>query len=441
MTTIKIYYKDIPGQNLISSKQGAKVWTRNIRSPGDDYKSSIFPILDLLGLDYEFSTNKNDLVLIDVGSLHPASQKFFDICQQASADYPKAVIFSTQEPWQWPYVDKILNSFSNLFLFDSGTPLADNKVFHPRYGNFPSFLCRSFSPRLHVTVCCSDDVDHNKKYKKLYSCLLARWRVEKHLLFSMLAYNNLLNEGYVAFNPLLAPHEDEFVVSSVDSSTKIKNLIDDLSILMPNIDKDFEQYIVQGLTNFKPLRLGNDVFIDEAQYNYKLSGRPLVKWFDPTLRAQPKFIFEESCFSVICESFSGMTLSQDQQGLFVPVSTRSYITEKSITPIMNGHPWLVFGEAGFNHTMESYGFVVHDELFDFKWDNYINHSDRLEGIKNNLIAAQLPEVAEILSNSQSETNKKIRHNKHNLFHTQSKMWKLLRSNLLNIFERMRDFNV
>ena len=288
MTPIKIYYKDVPGYNLVSSKDGARVWTRNIRSLNDDYKSSIFPILDLLGIDYEFSQDAESLALIDIGSLHPSSDDFFKICETASNTYRKAVVFSTQEPWQWPHVEKILSTFNNLFLFDSGTPLKDNKVYHERYGNFPAFLCRVFTPRLHVTMVSVDDLSYKREYKKLYSCLLARWRVEKHLLFSMLSYNNFLDSGYVTFNPLLNPSENEFLMAEQDVQSRIQNFEHTIDILMPNADQSFKDYTYQGLTKFESMRFEHDVFIDEAQFNKSISSRPPVKWFDPTLRAQPK---------------------------------------------------------------------------------------------------------------------------------------------------------
>ena len=441
MTPIKIYYKDVPGHNLISSKDGAKVWTRNIRSINEDYKSSIFPILDLLGVDYEFAKDADSLVLIDVGSLHPSSDDFFKICETTANTYKKAVIFTTQEPWQWPHVEKILSTFNNLFLFDSGVPLADNKVYHERYGNFPAFLCRVFTPRLHVTMVCSDDLSYKRSYKKLYSCLLARWRVEKHLLFSMLSYNNLLDKGYVTFNPLLNPSETEFQMAEQDVQNRIQNFKDTINILMPNTDTNFKDYTYQGLTKFESMRFAHDVFIDEAQFNEAVSDRPPIKWFDPTLRAQPKFLFEESCFSLICESFSGIKLGQDSEGLFEPIITRSYVSEKSISTILNGHPWLVFGEAGFHTTLETYGFRAHDELFDLDFDRDIIHGNRIESIKNNMLGLEISQMQEILWDQQSETNKKIRHNKHNLFHMKSKMWDNLRCDITNMFNRIRDFNV
>ena len=48
------------------------------------------------------------------------------------------------------------------------------------------------------------------------------------------------------------------------------------------------------------------------------------------------------------------------------IDSRAYITEKSILPIMNQHPWLVYGEANFHKTMETFGILPHDELFDLE---------------------------------------------------------------------------
>lgn len=440
MTAIKIYYKDVPGHNLVSSQHGAKVWTRNTRSVHSDYKNSLYPLLDLLGIDYTFSQDSDSIPMIDVGSLHPSTKEFFDICKHASESYKKAVVFSTQEPWQWPLVEKILNTFNNLFLFDAGTPLAENGVFHDRYGNFPAFFVRMFTPRLHIAMAFCDDLAYKREYKKIYSCLMARWRPEKHLLFSMLAFNNLLDKGYVTFNPLLSPSEQDFHVKDNEQQI-LQNFKNNINVLMPYHTQKFKDFISNGLYNFQSIKLNNDVTIDQADYDEVKSLRPSVKWFDPVLRAQPKFIYEESCFSLVCESFSGIKLGQDSRGMFKPVITRSYITEKSMTPILNGHPTLVFGEAGFYSTLEDYGFASHEELFDLGFDNNINHGDRIEAIKNNMCNQDIMKLKETLWNLNSETNKKIRHNKHNLYNTNSKMWNMVRQNITNIFDRVRDLNV
>lgn len=441
MTAIKIYYKDVPGHNLISSKDGARVYSRNIRSADEDYKNSLFPILDLLGIDYEFSKDADAIPCIDVGSLHPSSQEFLEICTSASNNYKKSIIFSTQEPWQWFHVEKILNQFNNLFLFDAGTPLPDNGVYHNRYGNFPAYLCRSLTPRLNVTIISGDDLSYKKEYVKLFSCLMARWRVEKHLLFSMLYYFDMIEDNYVTYNSLINPAEPEFMQSDNFKNQIVNSFRNTLDLLLPNFESDFKNFSYDGLTKFNSFSLTNDIFIDEAPFNFKLKHRPSIKWYDPSVRSQPKFIFEDSCFSLVCESFSGIELGQDINGKFTPVNARSLISEKSIIPIMNGHPWLVFGEAGFHTTLEDYGFISHDELFNLDFDLENIHGQRLEAIRNNLSKLEIKSMSDILLNHDSDTNKKIRHNRKNIFHTSSTMWKKLNNNIIHMFDRFRDLNV
>jgi hypothetical protein len=441
MTAIKIYYNNIPGLNLVSRNEGALVWSRITRDLNNNYKNSLFPLLNLLGIDYTFSKDADSIPFIDVGSLHPSSTEFFSICEKASNTYKKAVIFSTQEPWQWPLVEKILNQFTNLFLFDTGTPLPNNGIYHERYGNFPTFLIRHFAPHLHITILNSDDAIYRKDYKKMYSCLLARWRPEKHLLFSMLSFNGLIDKGYVTYNPLLTPHEAEFALDSTSQQQRIDSFVNNIDILMPNISAKFKKHICNGLTSFQPRKLNYDVSIDQAEFEDTANPRPSVRWFDPTLRAQPKFIYEHSCFSLVCESFSGIALGQGADGLFEPVITRPLITEKSITPMLNGHPCLVFGEAGFYSTLEDYGFVAHDELFDLSFDRCLTHSKRIEAIKDNMCNQDFDKVKQSLWYQMSETNKKIRHNKHNLYHTNSKMWQMVKKDITTILDRIQDLNV
>ena len=58
-----------------------------------------------------------------------------------------------------------------------------------------------------------------------------------------------------------------------------------------------------------------------------------------------------------------------------------------------------------------------------------------------MLGLEIAQMQEILWDQNSETNKKIRHNKHNLFHMKSKMWDELREGITSIFNRVRDFNV
>lgn len=439
MTTIKILYKDIPGRNLVSSADGVRIWNRNIRAIDQVHTNSLLPILDLLGLDYVFSKDADAVPIIDVGSLDPSSEKFTAICDNAANTYKKFILCTTQEPWQWHHVEQLLEKYHNIFLLDSSTPLEDNGIFHERYGNFPTMICRMLSPQLHITASCGNDLTYQHQRKK-YTCLLARWRVEKHLLFSMLSYYNLLNDGIVTYRPLLRSDEKLFIKPEQTSKEKINEFKASIHFILKNTPADFVRYAVNGIIDFPVLKLNNDVHFDECQFSAPDDSNKNpspINWHDPVIRAQPKYLFEESYFSVIGESLSNIMFDENNQ----PINMRAYVSEKSMVPIINGHPWLVLGEPTFYRTMQQYGFEPHDELFDLSYDDDLNFSNRLYAIKQNLESIDEKFLSSNLRNFESTTHKKIRHNRHNIFHTNSKMWKELRKNMLSIFDRFRDINV
>ena len=47
----------------------------------------------------------------------------------------------------------------------------------------------------------------------------------------------------------------------------------------------------------------------------------------------------------------------------------AFITEKTLKPIMNGHPFIILGDKGINDTLESWGFYTFPELFDHEFNN------------------------------------------------------------------------
>lgn len=51
-----------------------------------------------------------------------------------------------------------------------------------------------------------------------------------------------------------------------------------------------------------------------------------------------------------------------------PVNDSVFITEKSMKPIMYGHPFIILGDTGTYDTLESWGFHTFPELFDQKFD-------------------------------------------------------------------------
>lgn len=444
MTPIKIYYNDYPGQNLAHSGQGTKVWHRNIFEVEKNYKNSLYPILDLLGVPYTFSKEADAIPILDIGSLHPREKLTAQLIEDTASKFKKLLVCSTQEPFQWEDVERLLNRFPNIFIVDAAVPLANNKIFHERYASIPTFLIRSFSPRLHITMCSGDDMSYQQQFR-MFSCLLARWRIEKHLLYSLLSYNNLVNDNFVTYRSLFDSDDPELLNANLSTDKRVESYKGAVDILLPSNSFSFKKHAKDGLKSFTAVTLPNDLFVDEAPYDLlegEMQVQTQTKWHNPIVRAQPKYLFERSFFSLICESFSGADYKVDPvTGTYELLNTRGYITEKTITPLMNGHPWLVFGEVGFYKTMESYGFTAHNELFNLDFDSDPVHGNRLIGIENNLLALNKNFMIEKLQNLDSDTHKKIRHNRYNLFNTSSVMWREVRKNVEHVLDRFRDLDV
>ena len=444
MTPIKIYFNDYPGQNLAHSGQGTRVWHRNIFEIEKNYKNSFYPILDLLGFPYTFSKDTDAIPILDIGSAHPKDKLTVQLIRDTADKFKKVIVCSTQEPFQWEDVEKLLNTFPNIFLLDSSTPLANGKIFHERYASFPFFLCRILSPRLHIAVSSGDDIVYNKQ-RKMFSCLLARWRIEKHLLFSLLSYNDLARDNFVTYRSLFDADDVELLNPNLSTEKKVEDFQKAVDILLPYNSFSFKKHTKNGLKEFKAISLSRDLIVNEAPYDFAPDSAVAgshTKWHHPIIRGQPKFVFEKSFFSLICESFSGANYIVDPvTNNYELTNTRGYITEKTMTPLMNGHPWLVFGEVGFYRTMESYGFAAHDELFDLGFDSDTIHGNRLIGIENNLLSLTTGQLVDKLQNLNSETHKKIRHNRHNVFNTSSTMWQELRKNMTYAIQRFRDLDV
>lgn len=440
MTPIKIYFDDYPGQNLAHSGQGTQVWHRNIFCSDKNYKNSLYSVLDLLGFPYVFSKDQDAIPVLDIGSLPPSGDIIKQLLTDTAEKFKKLIVCSTQEPLGLEAVQKLLSIYPNIFILDSSTPPANGRIVHERYASVPFHLCRSLSPRMHVTLSSGDDIVYNKQYK-MFSCLMARWRIEKHLLFSLLSYNNLVKNNFVTYRSLFDAEDPELLDSNFSTDEKIKECCSAIYRLMPNNSPRLKRHARFGLYQFKAVTLSKDIIVHDAPFDSE-KGNQQIMWHNAIVRGHPKFIFEDSFFSLICESFSGAVSTFDPvTGKTELKNTRSFISEKTMTPLMNGHPWLVFSEAGFHRTMESYGFVAHDELFNLDFDSDVMQGDRLTGIENNLLSLTKGHLAEKLQNLNSETHQKIRHNRYNVFNTSSVMWQELRKNMSAVIERFRDLDV
>jgi hypothetical protein len=64
--------------------------------------------------------------------------------------------------------------------------------------------------------------------------------------------------------------------------------------------------------------------------------------------------------------------------------TETFITEKTVTPILLNKPFLVASSVGFHHNLEQLGFQLYTELFDYSFDSESDIFVRYEKIVENI---------------------------------------------------------
>jgi len=413
--TTNLYYNKQPGMNLISKNDGADVW--NDSDDGSLQHTDMHFILNTLGIKYKWSDKEEDSIpVINVGSLHHRSGKFYEIIKLSSRKYKKCIILSTQEPWQKDIIDKYLEMYDNIFLMDCSTHLEDQS-YHERYMPFPFLFIKMYSlqsQQTHIYPHISYD-----KQKHIFNCLMANWRADKHILYSVLRYTMSKTEEEsdksIAEENIVTYRKPTFDVG-----------IEPLIKLYREFDNDFCDYAVKGVDIFQDKLLDDDVV------------------FRNTVRAHPKYVYEDTCISLICESISGATYEETWDHIFnkpgiTNIDSRAYITEKSILPIMNKHPWIAYGECNFHNTLESFGILPHDELFNLGFDTQGNPVIRAYEVVQEVIKNDLGYYKEILADPNSDTRKKIERNNYVLFNTSSILWTQLKTQMETYLTKFKDF--
>jgi hypothetical protein len=419
---IKVFYNKEPNKNLVSHETGIDVWHDNIEGENTGY-TSIGDMLNTLGIYFEWSKDiKDSIPFINVGSLSHKSKEFLQICEDASLNYEKAIILSTQEPWQKEYIDIFLDRFKNLFFMDTSTHLYIGERYHKRYLPFPFILLKFLSPRSQVNI-IHPSISYDKP-KYLFNCLMYNWRVDKHVLFTLLKHTisnikddagSLVDENIVTYKKLR---------QDINPNFQYVNTIDHKQEVIENLEN--------GLDTFEDISLEQEI---------TLAG----KHFNSTFRSIPKYVFDDTCFSLVCESFSGSTfvnkfneVKQKDDILFF--DSRPLITEKSILPILNGHPWIVYGEINFHKTMKELGFQIHDELFDMEFDGVICPIVRAENLVHKINNGNdISDILKQLTDYKSITREKILHNQNLLLNKNSILHKELEFLMLNYIEDFYEF--
>jgi len=80
-------------------------------------------------------------------------------------------------------------------------------------------------------------------------------------------------------------------------------------------------------------------------------------------RYHPKNFYSQSIFSIVTETYTSIDYL--------------FITEKSLKPIVNCHPFLIIGNYSIHHKLQELGFYLYDDLIDYSFDLIEDDEERL----------------------------------------------------------------
>lgn len=380
MTTIKLYYKNIIGENNLEPEDLDKslIWYFN-------KLTSIHNVFDSCGVEYEWTQDPDEgIVFLDFGSRPTRDLESF--VDKYSKLYNKCIVFSSQEPLL--IIDSsidFLEKYPNVILLDSMLSIYDDHV--ERHYGFPFFFVRMVNnylnlleplPRLHINT-------FDKPYN--FNNLKSRWTQDKFLLHYFLVKNNLHDKNIISYQPPKQINE---------------SVINHVAKLLP---KNFHDDWQEQLQTLPAMNLEDDDL--EVVDN---GGRtPVRRW-------HPPYIYTDSLFSLISENVNS--------------TEYNWISEKTMLPILNGHPFICVANQGHHLMLEEYGFQMYDELFDFNFDAEHSLFVRIENIVGQMVNFDKSKYRNISDDLQ----KKSLFNKTNLTNTNSLLWRKCRNKILDIIE-------
>jgi hypothetical protein len=93
-------------------------------------------------------------------------------------------------------------------------------------------------------------------------------------------------------------------------------------------------------------------------------------------------------------------------------SSEIFITEKTFKPIMHGHPFMIYGQAGILAELKRWGFETYENIFDEEYDNIEDNEQRKNKIIDNIRNVDSSQFVTKL------TLEKILHNRNLFFNDQ-----------------------
>ena len=104
---------------------------------------------------------------------------------------------------------------------------------------------------------------------------------------------------------------------------------------------------------------------------------------------------------------------------------------------MNEHPVLTMGDQYYNVMIKKLGFELHDEIFNYGFDTIESMPDRALALAEQIRDLDINEITSKTTDVNSETRKKLRHNKYLIFNKGSILWTKMRLRMVQYLEELQ----
>lgn len=429
----KLYYDTLPGQRLDQDILALKnpefekgLWTKA--------GGQIHNFMSLLGIDYKWTNNPNDddvLIIFEIDSASASTTEA--ILKYASETYKKSIVVSpTEPPPAGLKLDNLAQKFPNVLY----VCLGDYNVISilKNFALFPFMTIRALSTATNIEFhyrlsdCCN--IKSNKPF--MFNHLANFWSFRKyHMHYTLKRYftQTLNRRAMYSYKPIFWDEKDHNprLEDNLHLLEHLKVWWREVNNAAPVIAElyPYDDYINSAdpdhKDHFKIERLKNDKRFDINNLNHPLP------------------IYRDTHISVISEVTKGRLEFTHNEDI-----AYSYITEKTIQPLLHGHLFIVNAPDKYStsYLHAQLGFELYDEIFnytdieDIYVDNCADASEFLTAFKiveqlNNLRNQQIFDNAKILA-------EKILYNKNMLTSPGSKLRKQLRENFISILEKYRD---
>lgn len=230
-----------------------------------------------------------------------------------------------------PEVHQAINSLSVNVLSDGHPGKILKDFFYGFSFHQIAFTWFHLFPYYHLGTLKQSNLTHDAKKDFLLLAFNKGDRVSRNILFSKLKDKNLLSNHFFYFSDKINP------------------------VLTPSKETESNIYEIPDLKHFSYFDkwLSNEV--------YKQSCYPVLDYYDRT-----------NC-EIICESYRGDTDSLSHDDSY-------HLTEKTIKPIVMGHPFIILNAPGSLKILQDLGFKTFSKYIDESYDKEIDLTRRIDKI-------------------------------------------------------------